>query len=91
MELNLQMQDELKRLSELSAKLKDVERFWTELYTDRIKAELSGAELHVLCNYSEQIRDAMFRIESLKDTIVEHVHILAGLYDAQLRTDGAKD
>ena len=83
MELNLQMQHELKRLSELSAQLKSVETLWAESYTNRQRAEDRGEGMFVICGYSVMIMNAADRIAEIKNKIVEHVHILAGLYDAQ--------
>ena len=92
MELNLQMKHELRRLSELSVQLKEVENLWAESYTNRQNAEERGEGMYVLfCDYSVPIMNAEERITSLKNMILEHVRILVSLTDAQLRTDGAKD
>ena len=83
MELNHQMQHELRRLSELSAQLKGVENLWAESYMSRQKAEASGADLHELIDYSEQIDYATSMIEIIKNMIVEHVRVLASIMAAQ--------
>ena len=83
MELNHQMQHELRRLSELSAQLKGVETLWAESYMNRQKAEERGEGMHIVCGYSVMIMNSADKIAEIKNKIVEHVHLLAAHMDAQ--------
>ena len=83
MELNFLLQEELRRLSELSTQLKDEENSCAELSTNRRKAEASGASLHELIDYSEQIEYATSMIKIIKNMIVEHVNVLGARTEAQ--------
>ena len=83
MELNFLLQEELRRLSELSTQLKDEENRCAELRTNMRKAEASGASLRELIDYNEQIDYGMSMIEIIKNMIVEHVRVLASIMAAQ--------
>ena len=83
MELNFLLQEELRRLSELSTQLKDEENRCAELRTSMRKADASGACLHELIDYNEQIDHGTSMIEIIKNMIVEHVRVLASIMAAQ--------
>ena len=83
MELNFLLQEELRRLSKLSTQLNDEENRCAELNTNMRKAKASGASLHELIDYNEQIDYATSMIEIIKNMIVEHVRVLASIMAAQ--------
>ena len=91
MELNLKAQEKLRELLGLSAQLMEAENRWANLYVNRKKAEEERVEAEIWNMYSDQLDVEAGRIASIKYTIVEHVHVLAALIDAQLWSDGAQD